>query len=187
MADRELHPPDAAAGVPAREAAADRPSAPAAPAAGEGTDPATVAALRARVGELEDQWRRAAADLDNLRKRVARDTERGRLAERARVAAEWLPVLDNLDLALRHATADPDVLMEGVRAVRDQALGVLARLGFPRQDDVGAAFDPGRHEAVHAVVDRDVPTGTVVEVVRPGYGDEEHQLRPAAVVVARPD
>ena len=64
------------------------------------------------------------------------------------MAAEWLPVLDNLDLALAHAAADPAAIIEGVRAVRDQAVGVLARLGFPRRDDLGANFDPARHEAI---------------------------------------
>jgi molecular chaperone GrpE len=100
------------------------------------------------------------------------------------VAAEWLPVVDNLDLALEHAGKDPESIMDGVRAVRDQALAVLARLGFPRRADVGSEFDPARHEAVAAVPALDAPAGTVVHVVRPGYGDGEHQLRPAAVVVA---
>jgi len=143
-----------------------------------------LAALRARVAELEDRWLRAVAELENIRKRTAREAERQRADERASVAAEWLPVLDNLDLALHHAEADPAAVIDGVRAVRDQALGVLSRLGFPRQDDVGANFDPARHEAVGAVADPEAPAGTVVQVVRPGYGDAEHPLRPAAVVVA---
>lgn len=153
-------------------------------AAADAETAATVAELRARVAHLEDQWRRAVADLDNLRKRVARDSQQLRADERARVAAQWLPVIDNLDLALEHAGADPAALLAGVRAVRDQALSVLAGLGFPRQADVGGHFDPARHEAVAAVRDADAPAGTVLQVVRPGYGDEEHQLRPAAVVVA---
>jgi molecular chaperone GrpE len=143
-----------------------------------------VADLRAQVTQLEDRWQRAAAELDNFRKRVAGESERQRAAERARVAAEWLPVLDNLDLALEHASADPEAIVEGVRAVRDQALAVLARLGFPRREDEGVAFDPARHEAVAAVPTPDAPAGTVVRVLRPGYGEEERQLRPASVVVA---
>lgn len=143
-----------------------------------------IAELRAQVAQLEDRWRRAVAELDNLRKRVAGESERQRAAERARVAAEWLPVLDNLDLALEHASADPGAIVEGVRAVREQALGVLARLGFPRRDDEGLTFDPARHEAVAAIPTPDAPAGTVVRVIRPGYGEEERQLRPASVVVA---
>jgi len=156
-------------------------------AADEAGDAAAAAAadLQAQVAELQDRWRRALADLDNLRKRVARDMEQQRSRERARVAAEWLPVLDNLERALEHARADPSAIIEGVRAVRDQAVDVLKRLGFPRhEEDVGTTFDPSRHEAVRTVAGTDAPEGTIVEVVRPGYGDSEHQLRPSAVVVA---
>ncbi|MEV4015644.1 nucleotide exchange factor GrpE [Nonomuraea angiospora] len=139
----------------------------------------------AKLAELEDRWLRAVADLDNLRKRIARDTERLRAEERARVAAEWLPVLDNLELALSHAPEGGNAVLEGVRAVRDQAVAVLSNLGFPRHQEVGVPFDPTRHEAVATVERPDVEPGTVVEVLRPGYGDAERQLRPAIVVVAK--
>jgi molecular chaperone GrpE len=74
--------------------------------------------------------------------------------------------------------------VEGVRAVRDHALTVLERLGFPRFDDVGRPFDPVRHEAV-STVEGGGPPGTVVAAVRPGYGVEPEILRPAGVLVAR--
>ncbi|GII34958.1 nucleotide exchange factor GrpE [Planotetraspora mira] len=150
------------------------------------TSAETAAGTDARQEELHDRWLRAVAELDNLRKRTARDIARQRLDERARVAAEWLPVVDNLELALRHADADadPGAVIEGVRAVRDQAVAVLARLGFPRVEDLGTRFDPARHEAVSTVEDPDAEPGTVVAVVRPGYGDGPDQLRPASVVVS---
>lgn len=148
---------------------------------------AEISELQARVAELEDQWRRALADLDNLRKRVARESATQRDAERARVAGQWLPVVDNLDLALEHAADDPSAIVEGVRAVREQALDILARLGFPQRSEAGEQFDPARHEAVAVVSAPDAPPGTVVQVVRPGYGTGEHLLRPAAVVVAKGD
>ena len=138
----------------------------------------------ATVAALENQLRRALADLDNLRKRHARELERQRVAEANRVAAAWLPVLDNLDLALGYAEADPSTIIEGVRAVRDQALAVLAGLGFARHDEVGVPFDPARHEVVNVVDDPDVEPGTVIQVLRPGYGTAEWQLRPGAVTVA---
>ncbi|MEW1995957.1 nucleotide exchange factor GrpE [Streptomyces coelicoflavus] len=137
------------------------------------------------VQELEDRWRRALADLDNLRKRHARELERERAAERSRTAAAFLPVIDNLELALNHAGAAPGAIVEGIRAVRDQAVNVLELLGYPRHAETGVAFDPARHEVVGVVQDPDAPPGTVVEVLRPGYGDGETQLRPAAVTVAK--
>jgi molecular chaperone GrpE len=137
----------------------------------------------AAVAELEDRLRRALADLDNLRKRYDRELARERAAERARLAALWLPIVDDLDRALEHPDGDPAALIEGVRAVRDQAVTTLAQLGFPRFTDVGRPFDPARHEAM-GVVRADAPAGTVVAAVRPGYGNDESLLRPAGVVVA---
>ena len=74
----------------------------------------------------------------------------------------------------------------GIRAVREQALHVLARLGYPRRDDLGTTFDPTRHDAVAARADPAAADGSVVEVLQPAYGEGDHQLRPAQVVVARP-
>ncbi|MFG2660144.1 nucleotide exchange factor GrpE [Streptomyces sp. NPDC048425] len=135
--------------------------------------------------DVEDRWRRALADLDNLRKRHAKELERERAAERARTAAAFLQVIDNLELALSHAAADPGAILEGVRAVRDQAVNVLERLGYPRDAETGVAFDPTRHEVVGVVEDPGAEPNTVVQVLRPGYGEAEHQLRPAAVTVAK--
>jgi molecular chaperone GrpE len=144
-----------------------------------------VAELEARIAELEDRWRGTLADFDNFRKRTTRETDQRRDFERARAAGAWLPVLDNLDMALEHAQADPSTIVEGVHAVRAQADAVMARLGFPRRaDDAGAPFDPLVHEAVSTMAVPGIAPGTIVQVVRSGYGDEDHQLRPTAVVVA---
>jgi len=148
---------------------------------------AAVADLEARLAEAEDQKLRALADLANLRKRCAAQVDRAEADARIQVARQWLPVVDNLERALEHAAADPRTIVEGIQAVRQQALGVLTGLGFPRRDDTGATFDPARHEAVAAAYDPRVPPGTVVQVVRPGYGTPDRQLRPAQVVVAKAD
>jgi molecular chaperone GrpE len=142
----------------------------------------TIADLHARADALQQELRRALADADNMRKRFDRETGRIREQERAAVAQRWLPVVDNLDRALDHADADPARIIDGVRAVRDQAVRVLDELGFPRRDDTGEKFDPARHDAVGSRPG--APPGTVVQVVQPAYGSGEHQLRPALVVVA---
>jgi molecular chaperone GrpE len=138
-----------------------------------------------RIAELEDRWRRALADLDNLRKRCARELERERHAERLRVASAFLPVVDNLERALSHADTD-EPFVEGISSIRDQAVEVLAKLGYQRHDEVGVPFDPTMHEAVGVVDAPGTEPNTVTGIVRPGYGDGEWQLRPAAVIVARP-
>ncbi len=148
---------------------------------------AAAEAAAGRMAELEDQRLRALADLDNLRKRCASQVAGARAQAGADVARRWLPIVDNLDRALAHAEADPSSIIDGIRAIRDQAMGVLAGLGFPRRDDLGARFDPARHEAVAARTDPNAPDGSVVEVIVPGYGDGAGQLRPALVVVAKAD
>ena len=188
MPDRDL--PTARPGAATSEAAAAG-SSPGGAVAGTADSERSVVELQHRIGELEqqvheleDRWRRALADLDNLRKRYERESARQRDRERVQVAAAWLPVLDHLELALEHAQADPASIVDGVRSVRDEAIAVLARLGFPRHGEPGEPFDPARHEAVSTVADPTAEPGTIVHVVRPGYGVGERLLRPAAVVVA---
>jgi len=148
-------------------------------------DETAIPDLLERIAELEDLRLRALADLDNLRKRCATQVARAEAETRAAVARDWLPVVDNLERALAYSGSDPAAIIDGIRAVREQALSVLARLGYPRRDDRGATFDPVRHDAVAARADPASPDGSVVEVVRPAYGEGDHQLRPAQVVVAR--
>jgi molecular chaperone GrpE len=183
------HDPAFPGGDDQRRAAAGADTQDAAPPAEEAAPDAAaaIADLQARIGVLENEWRRALADADNVRKRCARDAERIRADEHAEAARQWLPVIDDLDRALEHAQADPGSIVGGVRAVRDEALRVLAGLGFPRRDDTGEVFDPARHDAVGSRPGGQAPPGTVVQVVRPAYGSGEQQLRPALVVVAAED
>jgi molecular chaperone GrpE len=182
----ERNPDESGAARPERETEGT----PAAEGAQADTSVAETALVEAaaELAGAEDRWKRAMADLDNLRKRYARELAREREAERERVAAAFLPVLDNLERALEHAGSDAaydrDALVRGLRSVREQALGVLAALGYPRQDEAGVPFDPARHEAVSVEEETEAAPGTVVRVVHPGYGEGERQLRPAAVAVA---
>lgn len=173
----------------------DRPAPPAAPPdEGSGgavqarTLPTDVdertAELEGVVARLDDQARRALADLDNSHKRHTRDLEQVRANERANVAKQFLPLVDHLELALGHASADPSSIIDGVKHVLAEAVEIFRRLGFERIDQVGVPFDPAKHEAVSAVEVDDVAPGTVVHVVRPGYGEGSRQLRPASVVVS---
>jgi molecular chaperone GrpE len=181
MSESDRNPESA----PEQASSSARPRDSTATGAGNGAGPPGVAELTARIAELEDLRLRALADLDNLRKRCAAQVQNAEAEAAARVAAQWLPVVDNLERALAHAQADPASIIEGVRAVRDQAVSVLAQLGFPRRDDLGATFDPARHEAIATRSDPAAPEGSVVEVVRPAYGEDVRQLRPAQVVVAK--
>jgi molecular chaperone GrpE len=136
------------------------------------------------ASEPDQRLLRALADLDNLRKRVDREVARQRADERADVAGRWLPLVDDLERALEYTGSSEDPLVAGVRAVFERALLVLEQLGYPRFEDLGAPFDPTRHEAVGAI-DADAPAGTVAATTRAGYGSDGAVLRPASVIVAR--
>jgi molecular chaperone GrpE len=167
---------------PAARTTSDQP----APDGPESAPPVSPPVAGPDAAELEDRWRRALADLDNLRKRYARELARERVAERDLVTAAFLPVLDTVDRALEHADADPASIVEGVRTLREQAMAVVSGLGYQREDAVAVPFDPARHEVVGIVETGDEATpGSVVAVLRPGYGTADRQLRPAAVTVAQ--
>lgn len=134
------------------------------------------------VAALEDQALRSRADYENLRKRFDREVARERAVERARVTSAWLPVVDDLERAIEHADDDPQSMLSGVRSIRDQALAVLAGLGYQRFGSVGEPFDPVRHEAM-GTVDAQGPAGSIAVLVRPGYGNDLEVLRPAGVLV----
>lgn len=152
------------------------------------TEPAAVSGepdeRDAKIAELEDRWRRSAADLDNARKRFAKESSMVRDGEQSRAAGVFLPVLDGLDDALVFAKEVADPLTDGIKAIRDQAIAAMLRLGFPRIDAIGVPFDPALHEAASVVAATDVPPRTVVSIVRAGYGLPGRLLRPATVVVS---
>lgn len=139
--------------------------------------------LSLRLAEVEDRWHRAAADLDNTRKRAARELAVARDAERARAAAVFLPVVDGLEDAVTYARGVNPGLAEGMASIREQAIAALERLGYPRIDEVGVPFDPRIHEVVSVVERGEWPPRTVVAVARLGFGSPERLLRPAGVVV----
>jgi molecular chaperone GrpE len=133
---------------------------------------------------MEDRWKRALADLDNFRKRTARETDRRVEEARDSVVREWLEAVDSIDRAL--AAADPaSPLAEGLRAVREQLEAILERQGVTRIGATGEAFDPELHEAVAVRPTADAPDRTVLEVARAGYRRGDRVLRPAQVVVSR--
>jgi molecular chaperone GrpE len=137
----------------------------------------------AELARMEDRYKRALADLDNYRKRSAREADRRVLESREALLRDWLEVLDSVERALRMAPEDP--LLSGLRAVLDQMETILDRHGVRRIDAVGQPFDPERHEAVAAQESEDAPDRTVLESTRSGFATGDRVLRPAQVVVSR--
>jgi molecular chaperone GrpE len=139
--------------------------------------------LAAELAQMEDRYKRALADLDNFRKRTARDLERVVAERRDAVTLGWLEAVDAVERALRQQPENP--LYEGLRAVLDQMESILARQGVQRIGTPGERFDPQRHEAIDMRETDEVPPQTVVDVARSGFATNDRVLRPAQVVVAR--
>jgi molecular chaperone GrpE len=138
--------------------------------------------------DYKDKWLRAAADLDNVRKRARRDVAVAEARGIAKLARELLPALDNFERALAAAEAQPENrdhhLTDGIRLVQTELLAALARVGIEPDSPNGERFDPHRHEALaQRPVDGAEP-GTIVEVYNAGYTYRDEVLRPAKVVVA---
>jgi len=144
--------------------------------------------LEQRNAELEDRYKRALADLDNYRKRSAREIERRVLESTEVHARQWLEAIDSVERALNTDGIDPEnPLALGLRHVLEQMEAILERQGIRRVGEAGERFDPERHEAVAIRETNEVPDQTVVEVVRSGWAVSDRVLRPAQVVVARPE
>jgi molecular chaperone GrpE len=139
-----------------------------------------TAELEAEIARLDDRFKRARADLDNYRKRTAKDVERRVTEGTDALLVDWLDVADSVQRALTMTPLD-----DGLRAVGEQIDATLARQGVTRLGTVGEPFDPDRHEAVAAVPATDHPDGAIVEVIRSGYAREGRVLRPALVAVAQ--
>ena len=139
--------------------------------------------LTAELARTEDRYKRALADLDNYRKRAAREVERRVTEARDALLRDWLEVLDSVERALRMQPEGP--LQEGLQAVLDQIEAVLARHGVQRIGSAGERFDPERHEAVEVRANDEVDDRTVLEVTRSGFAVRDRVLRPAQVVVSR--
>jgi molecular chaperone GrpE len=139
--------------------------------------------LSAELKRVEDRYKRALADLDNYRKRAAREIERQVVEVKEAVIRDWLEAVDSVERAIRMEPQGPCV--EGLRAVLDQMEGVLARQGTQRIGAAGERFDPERHEAVAVQPSADVPDRTVLAVARSGFALGDRVIRPAQVVVAR--
>ena len=140
--------------------------------------------LAGELARMEDRYKRAVADLDNYRKRAARDLERLAAERRDALLADWLEVVDAVERALSQR---PDsALGAGLQAVLEQMDAILARQGVERIGRPGERFDPELHEAIGVRETGEAPDMTVVEVARSGFKLRDRILRPAQVIVARP-
>jgi molecular chaperone GrpE len=136
-----------------------------------------------KLEEVHDRWLRAAADLENNRKRSQREREEVQKFGVEKLVKDLLPVLDNLDRALAAAGPD-DPLAAGVKLVRSSFEQALSRHGVKGFSAMGQVFDPAHHEALLQVPIAGTTPGLVVVEHARGYTLHERLIRPAMVGVA---
>jgi molecular chaperone GrpE len=141
------------------------------------SDPAADAA------KYLDLAQRTQAELENVRKRAARDIAQAGQRAKANLVRELLPIVDNLERALSTANPEEDHLAEGVRLVHVELVSTLERNGIRSFDPAGEPFDPTVHEAI-SMREGDNGSGIVLDVVEKGYKLGDNVIRPARVVVS---
>jgi molecular chaperone GrpE len=165
--------------------------APVEPEPGEPSADQRLETLEAELAEQRDRLLRALAETENVRRRAQREREDASKYAVAGFAKELLSAADNLRRALDslpEAEAKDErtrSLLAGVAATERELLGVFERHGIKRIDPLGERFDHNLHQAIFEADRADQPSGTIVEVLQPGYVLHERLLRPAMVGVAK--
>jgi molecular chaperone GrpE len=132
-----------------------------------------------------EQYLRAVAELDNVRKRAQRDIESANRYGLEKFAAELLPVKDSLEAAVQSAATEAKGLREGQKATLQLLSKALEKVGVKVIDPQGEPFDPARHEAMMMQESPTAEPNSVLQVIQPGYELNGRLLRPARVIVAR--
>jgi len=157
-------------------------------AASEDEQREDVQRLQEELKQQKDSLLRARAEMDNVRKRLHKEKQDGIRFANESLLREILPVKDNLERAVEHATqkeGEDQSLLEGVKMTLDQFERMLGNFGVQPVEAQDCTFDPALHEAMGQKPTEDQPPGTVVEVMQPGYMLNDRLLRPALVMVAQ--
>ena len=157
------------------------------------SEPDPLELAKAEAADMRDRYLRLAAEMDNLRRRTARDVKDAKSYSVAGFARDMLAVSDNLRRALDAIPAEAreagdvgfNALIEGVEMTERAMLSALERHGVQKLEPIGQKFDPNFHQAMFEVPNAEVPNNTVVQVVQAGYTIGERVLRPAMVGVAK--
>lgn len=141
------------------------------------------------AAENYDRLLRVSAEFENYKKRSARDMEDFRKFANQQLVKDLLPILDNLELALKSASEkekSTNGLLEGIELTRKEILRVLEKHNVKQIDALGKPFDPSFHEAVMREETDDHPENTVTTELQKGYLMNDRLIRPSMVAVAMP-
>lgn len=150
-----------------------------------------LSALETELASLKDQWLRAMAETENLRKRAQRDREEALKYAGSNFGRDMLTIADNLRRALESCSNLEDIpesikpLIQGIELTESALLSTFDRHGIKKLEPIGDKFDPNLHQAMFEVEDDKVAPGTVVQVLQVGYTMHDRLLRPAMVGVSK--
>ena len=145
-----------------------------------------LTAAQVEIEQLKDRYLRSMAEFANYRKRQERDAQQTALRLKAAAFRSVLPVLDDLQLAVKHAPEDATECnwVEGVLLIERKFVKILEDANIKPIAALGRPFDPNLHEAVLQVPSHEHPAGYVVEEIKAGFVLEDEVLRPTKVVVS---
>jgi molecular chaperone GrpE len=146
---------------------------------------ALLAEAQAKAAALQEEFLRAKAETENVRRRAQEDVQKAHKFAIENFAENLLPVLDSLEAALTHSSTDLAKVREGVELTLRQLTAALEKGRVVEVNPVGEKFDPHRHQAI-SMVPADQEANTVVTVLQKGYVIADRVLRPALVTVAAP-
>ncbi|MFZ5472246.1 MAG: nucleotide exchange factor GrpE [Myxococcota bacterium] len=143
--------------------------------------------LMGKIKEEHEKVLRAVADLENFKKRAAKEKEEVQKFGTEKLLKDFLPVVDNLDRALEHAKGSTDFesLKQGVAMTRKLFEDTLGKHGVKAFSALGQAFDPRFHEAMQQVETTELPPNQVVSEILRGYTLNDRLVRPAMVMVSK--
>ena len=145
-----------------------------------------IAALTQEVDRWKDLAYRSQAELDNFRKRSAREAQETRAYANADLLRALFPIIDNFDMGIEAARVESEksMIFMGMSMVNRQIQDFLRDSGVQEIEAQGKAFDPNVHEAVAQEANAEEAEGTVIRVTRRGYKLKDRMLRPASVIVS---
>jgi molecular chaperone GrpE len=163
----------------------DNPTSEATDLSGEAQLQEELSQLQTAMTQIRDEVLRERAELDNQRKRLARDVDQARKFANERLLSELLPVLDSLEAGLAASQDETGKLREGMELTQRQLLKVGHDNGMTQINPMGDIFNPEWHQAISQMQVEGAAENTVVQVFQKGYLLNERLLRPALVVVAK--
>ena len=146
---------------------------------------AQLEAAQAKAAENWDQFIRAKAEMDNLRRRNAKDLENAHKFGIEKFVTELLPVLDSMSLGLAAEDASAESLREGMELTMNMLVKMMQNLGIEEIDPMNEKFDAEKHQAMSMQPNADVEPNTVIGVMQKGYSLNERLIRPAMVMVSK--